>query len=35
MGQTRNHLLLVVSDNVRGRAFVYSHGGDGMERIGR
>ena len=25
-GQTRNHMLLVVSDNVRGRAFVYSHG---------
>ena len=28
-GLTRSKLLLVVSDNVRGRAFVYSHGGSG------
>ncbi|MGI4947715.1 MAG: prolyl oligopeptidase family serine peptidase [Janthinobacterium lividum] len=28
-GLTKNHLLLVVSDNVRGRGFVYSHGPSG------
>ena len=29
MGLTRSKLLLVVSDNVRGRASVYSHGANG------
>ncbi|WP_425230098.1 prolyl oligopeptidase family serine peptidase [Sphingomonas sp.] len=29
LGQTRNHLLVVVNDNVRGRAFVWSHGPGG------
>ena len=28
-GQTRNHLLLVYTDNVRGRASVWSHGAGG------
>nr|WP_217430262.1 prolyl oligopeptidase family serine peptidase [Sphingomonas bacterium] len=28
-GQTRNRLLLVVSDNVRGRGYVYTHGAEG------
>ena len=28
-GQTKNHLLLVVNDNVRGRASVWSHGPGG------